>query len=269
MLEEKPLACARDNGIVFRYFYKFNIEEADKIISIYIDDLDEGVFAYLEENGGITVHYINAEEKMNQTPLTNRKWFRIDKQKRYLVKLALVFISLLSQNVCFITAMVVFSIAFSNKIFDFIEIVYNAKKKNRRGYSIAKFHAAEHMVLDAFEKLGRTPTLKEVKNYSRFSGECGTHSENWKVLSMLVITLLILLEGELGLYSTIGAIALTVLISRLGIRYGWLKSMQVLSTAKPGDTELNVAIEGMKAIEEMQRFTRLITVYFEILKKAD
>ena len=40
--------------------------------------------------------------------------------------------------------------------------------------STRKFHSAEHMVVNAYNKLHRIPSLEETKMFSRFHNRCGT-----------------------------------------------------------------------------------------------
>ena len=45
---------------------------------------------------------------------------------------------------------------------------------SRKNTEMFKFHAAEHMILNAFRELDRLPTAEEVRKSSRFSNTCGS-----------------------------------------------------------------------------------------------
>lgn len=47
----------------------------------------------------------------------------------------------------------------------FIEFVYDIKSKRGNNRMAGKYHAAEHMAINAYEKLHRVSQLDEIKNF--------------------------------------------------------------------------------------------------------
>lgn len=104
-----------------------------------------------------------------------------------------------------------------------------------------KFHAAEHMIVNAYSKLHRIPSLEELRKYSRFSTRCGTN----KLLTILNACIISLISLLFKLDSRLLFIVMMILCAC--ILFGLLNFVQILVTEPPTDRELNVAIEGLKA----------------------
>lgn len=121
----------------------------------------------------------------------------------------------------------------------FILLCHIVKKTDER---LFRFHSAEHMVINAYEKLNRVPSLDEIHEYSRFNNGCGTNS----------ITLFVLLF-ILGFAHSFIPVSLSFVISYLAssvialilLQCGFLNFLQYFTTSTPTDTELLVAISGM------------------------
>ena len=95
------------------------------------------------------------------------------------VMLLSIIVSILSGNRGLVTAGFYFAGFLSFDLFKFIDAAYSVKFNKENNGIISRFHAAEHMALNAYQKLQRTPTLGEIKNFSRFSKYCGSR----KILS--------------------------------------------------------------------------------------
>lgn len=90
-----------------------------------------------------------------------------------------------------------------SKIFEILEYIFlpiivlvdilNVRYLN--GGSCARFHGAEHMIVNALEDLKRYPTVKEVKKYSMIHEMCGSNETQEK----LVIYLTMLVSGVISL----------------------------------------------------------------------
>lgn len=122
----------------------------------------------------------------------------------------------------------------------FMLICHLVRKTDER---LFRFHSAEHMVINAYEKLNRVPSLDEIHEYSRFNNGCGTN----------FITLLILLFIlgfahsfiPVSLYFVISYLVSSV-IALILLQCGFLNFLQYFTTSTPTDTELLVAISGMQ-----------------------
>ena len=119
---------------------------------------------------------------------------------------------------------------------------------------IAAFHSAEHMAINAYEKLQRVPTLEEIKNFSRFSRYCGSRFIFSRICSFLMLCFSIAflsMKYNLLYLISIGIIIVFLIAST---KYGLLNFLQIFVTNKPSDKELTVAIEGLKRFEIMEDF---------------
>ena len=121
----------------------------------------------------------------------------------------------------------------------FVLTTYIERKKTKNAF---KFHSAEHMVLNAYNKLQRVPTIDEIWQYSRFSNSCGTN-----ITTQLVVTFMLMFVATFisnPLYMMLGMLFADIIVL-IFLRCGLLNFMQILSTQKPTEQELLVAIEGM------------------------
>lgn len=115
--------------------------------------------------------------------------------------------------------------------------------------SLARFHGAEHSVINAFYDLRRVPTLEEVKRYSMFSLRCGSLPQ----VSKLGITLISSIAVLFPSYWNILALAILAVIAITLDKAGKLYFMEFLVVSKPKDAEYEIAIKGLsKAIQEME-----------------
>ncbi|MCI8444376.1 MAG: DUF1385 domain-containing protein [Clostridia bacterium] len=161
----------------------------------------------------------------------------------------LVNVCLLSRNLDFVLASIYFSIFVSFELFMFIELVYQMKSKKGKERSTAKFHAAEHMVINAYQRLQRIPTFKEVKNFSRFSKKCGSRRILYKISTHSLISLAIAFLPECNYLFLYLFIHIFMIIANYK---GWLEFLQVFITTPPSDSEIELAIEGIKNFEKME-----------------
>lgn len=182
-----------------------------------------------------------------------------EKDKSFNKRIAIVFDAilislclLLSKNLCTVLAAIYFSVLASFDFFRFVEVVYQMKSKKGKERSTARFHAAEHMVINAYEKLQRVPTFDEVKKSSRFSKECGSRNIINKLCFYTLISLTIAFAAKLN--SLVYCILIiSIFIFTVISKYtGWLRFMQVFITTPPSDSEIELAIEGVKAFEKME-----------------
>lgn len=108
--------------------------------------------------------------------------------------------------------------------------------------NLYKYHAAEHMVINAFYDLHRVPTLEEIKNYSRYSNSCGGNTISQLIFLCTALIISSCFENPyiIGAISLFGLI-LPVILTNLGL----FNFIQFFTTQKPTDKELNIAINGL------------------------
>ncbi len=125
----------------------------------------------------------------------------------------------------------------------FIEI-----KKEKNAYK--KFHAAEHMVVNACRKLKRVPSIEEIREYSRFSNSCGTNVITQIVMNFTLMFLCTYISNPL--YMIIGLLSVSIVVLIL-LECGFLNFLQKYTTSVPTDKELSVAIAGMNVWLENEK----------------
>lgn len=141
----------------------------------------------------------------------------------------------------------------------FVIRTYIERKKEKNAY---KFHSAEHMVLNAYRKLKRVPSLEEIRQYSRFSNSCGTNVTTQMVMNFTLMFLCTFICNPL--YRCIGMLSVNIIVLIL-LQCGFLNFLQKYTTITPTDKELSVAIEGMnvwfeneKKKKEKSRFLKFL-----------
>lgn len=132
-------------------------------------------------------------------------------------------------------------------LFSFIVSNSIKRREERRAY---KFHSAEHMVINAYRKLGRVPSLEEIHQFSRFCNSCGTNATTQMVVSFILMAVCSFIPNPL--YSTIGMLSVNVIVLIL-LRCGFLNFLQIFTTITPTDKELTVAIMGMNVWFENEK----------------
>lgn len=138
--------------------------------------------------------------------------------------------------------------------------------------NLGRFHAAKHQVINAYEKLGRIPTINEVKKSSMLSKKCPIESTISQVLHFILLCIVIATCGFTELYVYMSLFALLVLSIILENKFNYLRLMQMIVLNKPTEMELKVVLEGLKYFEHMEEnfpeeaipvATIIIEAYFE------
>lgn len=129
----------------------------------------------------------------------------------------------------------------TNVRYIFSNYILNIKKANRW----KKFHSAEHMVLNAYRKLNRIPSLEETRNFPKFSNTCGTNGMAQISITFILIFFTTFIPNLDSIHIRI-LIILSAIIALILSITGCLNFMQKFTTDIPTDTELKVAIKGME-----------------------
>lgn len=129
----------------------------------------------------------------------------------------------------------------------FVISTYIERKKTKNA---CKFHSAEHMVLNAYRKLKRVPTIEEIRQYSRLSNSCGTNVTTQMVMNFTLMFLCTFIRNPL--YSFIGMLSVNIIVLIL-LQCGFLNFLQKFTTIIPTDKELDVAIAGMNVWFENEK----------------
>lgn len=174
-----------------------------------------------------------------------------------------------------ITSAFFFTFFVSKKLIFLIYQAFCMHSKNGSKRSLGRFHAAEHMAVNAYNSLRRVPTLSEVKKYSKLSEHCGS----MLMINDVVLYLNVCLVGIL--YSRFGFILglVIAIISTLILVYATTKKafifLQNLVLTEATDIELQVAIDGLSQLSRLEEdysencdistdTLRIIPIYIEI-----
>lgn len=118
---------------------------------------------------------------------------------------------------------------------------------------LSRFHAAEHMVINAYCNLQHVPTMEEIKKSSRFSKCCGSMALLNPCMMTLLLTLCfisgILLKPIFCLLVLVSTPLLILIIEKFAL----LRYLQILFTSKPTNLELEVALKGIQAYDDMEK----------------
>lgn len=127
-------------------------------------------------------------------------------------------------------------------VYRLIRFVFTlAQKLKTEKYQLrCKYHSAEHMAVNAMNKLHRVPNLEEIKKFSRFCVWCGTSLNRLKDISCLWVSLCIFFSHNI--FTLILGGFLILLLYLLGA----LNFFQLLTTLPPTDKELGVAIASLQ-----------------------
>ena len=136
-------------------------------------------------------------------------------------------------------------IAISNLLHIFYNFIKDHKQDTwTRKISRDKFHSAEHMIANAYKHLGRAPSMKELRNFSRFNNSCDT---NQTVVDIILYSIMLICSFSFfkPLEATIIIVTINFSLSILK-KLGFLNFFQILNTRKPTDKELLIAIIGFR-----------------------
>lgn len=152
-----------------------------------------------------------------------------------------------------------FGLTVAGKLVSFLTFVYQLKMGNQK--QTARFHGAEHKVINAYEKLQRIPTLEEARNASCFSKNCGSRYDVGKfLLFMAMFFYMIFVAPKVsGIKYIIGMILMCLVIIIL-TEMGTFKFFQILFTYEPTDKELETAIKGLEVIDELNSLSELFSI---------
>lgn len=135
-------------------------------------------------------------------------------------------------------------------IVTFLELVIGMLAiKYERGRRL-EFHGAEHMVINAYNKLGRIPTLDELRGFSRLENDCSSSY----VFTVFVSSFLSFISTFIfnGYFRPI-AIAIITFLGEVLKRKGELNFIQYATTRKPTDEELKIAIIALQYWEKKEQ----------------
>ena len=263
----------------------FNASSVDNGIIFYSSIVPNiGVKTYYNESGEIKSRYISKREEILEITRETLKynWGRI----LSIAHISIIFIGLIAylctNNIALwmLALSIIFTGVYENIIYMLVTFKEFKTKKGKKR-PLARFHAAEHMSINVYNKIHRVPTYEEVEKESRFSKYCGSmksFNETFLKIIQCIIFYLLSINGQ-NIFLKIKSIAIevnvtigyyVVLISMIVIvflltfigyytikliieRNALLTFMEVLYTEKPGEREINLAIKGIENYELMEK----------------
>ena len=105
-----------------------------------------------------------------------------------------------------------------------------------------RFHGAEHKVIQAFNELGRVPTLEETYNYSRLDYGCGT---SFGVMFVFIFLIIFISTFSPDIWIAFDKIYIGLIIMIILYFVGVFDIFQFFTTSRPTDRELMVAISAV------------------------
>lgn len=116
-------------------------------------------------------------------------------------------------------------------------------------------HGAEHMVVAAYDKLGRIPTVEEVEKFPRANKMCGISVYSAFITSQLIGFIVFLVTGyqisEILLFIIPLLFSNTLVFSSIGM------ILQILfTTRKPKRRNIELAIAALTALEELEKTSK-------------
>ena len=238
-MNDIKIAHATSNGIIFH---------SNKCPQI-------GTLAYIDDFGELKTKRVFTKicemEDLIRTPF---KFVTLCKKDfiilfDLLLLLVCAIIGYFTLNFNFFIAALYFSLIISFDFFKLLNTILNLKFTTYNGLSPGRFHAAEHMVINAYLDSQRIPTLDEIKKYSRFSKKCGSRFIISRVSMYTTISILMSLIPYIEHTSYFILLSALTILYIIDSKYGILRFLQFFVTNKPTDKELLVAIEGLKEHE--------------------
>ena len=121
---------------------------------------------------------------------------------------------------------------------------------------IMRFHSAEHMAFNYYNNHKKVPTMEELKKSSRFSENCGSYNGLCQLLLYTILSIFLIVGSYLNVFLYL-IIAVIILIAYIALfKSGYLKFLEVAVTKKPTELELQCAIKGLEAFEELEKSIR-------------
>lgn len=117
-----------------------------------------------------------------------------------------------------------------------------------KGRTTTRYHCALHQVINAYQSLGRVPTLEEVKKSSRFLRTCELQLFLDQI-ALFIPLAIVLAFCDISIICIIGMLVFYYICLKQCDRcYRFSKYLQLLFLAKPTDMELKTAIECLSLL---------------------
>ncbi len=180
------------------------------------------------------------DEDLNEIVIKRNQ---VDKLKKVGCSINIVLIlysALIARDIHYVCAALFFSFTVAKYLYTCIYMSFKMKANKA-----ARYHAAEHMLINAYYKLERVPSLEEIKTFSRFSEYCGSRVVTSIIIGYIPISLAIAFYDEIHIIAYLLICIISFIISKKMLKKDFIKIDQVLFTTPPTDLELKVAIKAL------------------------
>lgn len=210
--------------------------------------------------------YYNENEEIRTSPLQSI-WYENEKRKEKekgakfpTDSIAIsILIVILIFNLVFLK-LGKFNIAFGiiflgNGIYPLVNIIKFlclSKPQNGCWHTLAKYHSAKHMLINAYNKYQRIPTVEEAMKSSRLLATCDLLGDINRVVYYLFFSMIVIFLYKLNiqLYAIILCSYLAIMI--LVRKYGLLKVAGFIYTIPATKKEVKLALEALKHYVECE-----------------
>lgn len=195
--------------------------------------------------------------KKEETLIENTGWF---------INILLILYSIfVARDINYIIASGYYSFTVSKYLYVSIYQSFKMKVLNSDEKKVARYHSAEHMVLNAYRKLGKVPSLDEIKTFSRFSKYCGSRVLMSKIIAYIPTSLAIAFGDEIHFSAYISIFIISYIMSRKLLKKDFIKVEQILFTEPPTDIELKVAIRGLETLlSEEEKVKEMMSITYVV-----
>lgn len=135
-------------------------------------------------------------------------------------------------------------------IYTFLQVINVLFFMIKEGNVCRKNHGAEHKVFNAYRKLKRVPTIKEAQQFSRICKTCGGTIPSAMIVGQIIGFIV---------YVNFGIVISEKLLYIVSLfLHGFFpfnifgKLLQFLTTAKPDDSNVDLAIAALEALDERE-----------------
>lgn len=184
-------------------------------------------------------------------------YYEVAKKLTIILDIILVLALLFMKQFGYAILAVSFSLLLSIPLSIFLTEIY-ILQHTEEGRKNARFHAAEHKMVNAYRKYQKVPTIEQIKKASRYTTLCGSLEIIIPLFSQVGLYILLILSNELfsNLYLKLGSMLISGGIAFLLYHYGetLFQFFEIFLTKTPSNEELEISLEAIKGFVLLEQF---------------
>lgn len=253
------------NSFLLRRFSMKNLKTVDNATSIpngiiFYSNINPNIAytSFIDENNEIKTYTIPSFKCRFEENLFSNLISKVPSLTKFVfIYYALIGIwAFFVKNIFSFLAIIYFLIFIAKDLLLLIFSIYQMKF----GYSCfktnARFHAAEHMAINAYANLQRVPTIEEIKHEPRVTEDCGSMIIFKKIIMHSFICFAIYFIASKSIIAFALFCAISSLVLLFLFEKGYMNFLQLLVTSKPNDIEILVAYLGIKKFDRVESFLK-------------